>query len=66
MHSVAQNEVRQLIKLGLIHVVSGKWSTPKGRLEEALDQEGRREFWVQLHTSDGFQTCDDCPHEIGK
>lgn len=61
-HYINSNEVRALIKMGAIHPVEGKWSTPTGRVEEALDEVGRREFWVQLHDHPEFLSCDDCPH----
>ena len=61
-HWVPKNEVRQFMKAGFIHSIVGKWTTDKGRIEEALDQAGQHEFWVQLHNRNDFQECDQCPH----
>lgn len=63
MHGVPQNEVRQRIKTGSIHPLQGNWTNDKGRVEEALDSTGQREFWSQFHNRPDFRTCDICPHD---
>lgn len=63
-HNVKALDIRRLVVQGFIHVVKGAWLNGKGvRVEEALDQAGQREFWVQCHVLAGFTSCDQCPHE---
>jgi transcriptional regulator with AAA-type ATPase domain len=62
LHHASRNTTAQYISQGFIHAIRGKWQDGQGTLKEALDAQGRRDFWVQLHQTDGFLSCEDCPH----
>jgi transcriptional regulator with XRE-family HTH domain len=62
LHHAPRNMTAQYISQGFIHAIRGKWQDGQGTLKEALDAQGRRDFWVQLHQTNGFLSCDDCPH----
>jgi transcriptional regulator with XRE-family HTH domain len=62
LHHASRNTTAQFISQGFIHAIRGKWQDGQGTLKEALDTQGRRDFWVQLHQTDGFLSCEDCPH----
>jgi len=64
LHKCSQTTTGRYIEQGMIHAVKGKWKIGNGYVKEALDAAGRRDFWVQFHSKDGFTSCDDCPHEI--
>lgn len=64
LHGVRLNSVETLMKSGAIHAVRGKWIMAQGRIDEALDERGRFDFWVQLHEEPGFRACDECPHIV--
>lgn len=66
LHRAPQTTTGRYIQQGHIHVVRGKWKVGNGYVKEALDAQGRRDFWVMFHNSTGFASCDDCPHEIPK
>lgn len=38
----------------------------RGRNYPIIGPRGRHDFWVQLHTSPDFVTCDDCPHTLSE
>ena len=63
-HHASQTTVYRYIGNGLIHVERGKWKVGNGYVTELLDDKGRHDFWVQLHTNDNFVPCDECPHTI--
>jgi predicted site-specific integrase-resolvase len=64
LHRAPQTTAGRYIEQGMIHAVKGKWKIGGGYVKEALDAAGRRDFWVQFHSKDGFSPCNDCPHEI--
>jgi hypothetical protein len=51
---------------GFLHVVRGSWKVGDARVKEALDAARQQEFWLQFHGSDGFNECEQCPHEALK
>jgi predicted RNase H-like nuclease (RuvC/YqgF family) len=63
LHHVSQTTTASHIANGFIKVIRGKWKMGRVYVKEALDTQGRRDFWVQFHSSSSFLTCDDCPHE---
>jgi outer membrane murein-binding lipoprotein Lpp len=64
LHHTPRNVTSQYISQGFIRAIRGKWKDSQGVLKEALDAQGRHDFWVQFHQTDGFLSCDDCPHDI--
>ncbi len=62
-HFVSSSEAQRLASHGMIRLVKGKWLVDSRKVTEALDAEGRRQFWVQFHHTSDFRSCDDCPHE---
>jgi DNA repair exonuclease SbcCD ATPase subunit len=64
LHHVSQTTTSRSIASGFIKVIRGKWKVSNGYIKEALDTQGRRDFWVQFHSTSSFTTCDNCPHEL--
>jgi len=64
LHAVSSNEAEKRWKAGFIHVVKQSEGGGKRRQIIALDEQGRRDFWVQFHATPGFQSCDQCPHPV--
>ncbi len=65
LHAVPQNEVMRAMQAGFVHCMKGDWMVESGYpITEALDEKGRRDFWIQFHASDKFRNCDTCPHSI--
>ncbi len=62
LHTVSSNEAEKRWKAGFIHVVKQPEAGGKRRQAIVLDGQGRRDFWVQFHTTPGFRSCDQCPH----
>jgi hypothetical protein len=62
LHTVSSNEAEKRWKAGFIHIVKHLRAEGKQRQTIALDEQGRRDFWVQFHTTPGFRSCDQCPH----
>jgi len=62
LHAVSSNEADRLWKAGFIHIVKPPRIEGKQRQTIALDEQGRRDFWVQFHVTPGFRSCDQCPH----
>jgi hypothetical protein len=62
LHAVSSNEAERRWKAGFIHIVKQPEARGKRRQIIALDEQGRRDFWVQFHATPGFQSCDQCPH----
>jgi hypothetical protein len=63
LHHVSQTTTASHIANGFIKVERGKWKAGRVYVKEALDTQGRRDFWVQFHSTSSFLSCDDCPHE---
>ena len=58
-HFVNRGEAERLCRTGMIRYRK----VPKGtRQVIMLDALGRRDFWIQFHSSGDFRSCDDCPH----
>jgi excisionase family DNA binding protein len=64
LHAVSSNEAEKRWKAGFIHVVKQLETGGKRRQTIALDEQGRHDFWVQFHTTNGFRSCDQCPHSV--
>jgi len=62
LHAVSSNEADKRWKAGFVHVVKRPEVGGKRRQTIALDEQGRRDFWVQFHATPGFRPCDQCPH----
>ncbi|SRR6266566_7336120 len=62
LHTVSSNDAEKRWKAGFIHVVKQPEAGGKRRQIIALDEQGRRDFWVQFHATPGFRSCDQCPH----
>ncbi len=62
LHAVSSNEAEQRWKAGFIHIVKQPEAGGKRRQIITLDEQGRRDFWVQFHATPGFRLCDQWPH----
>jgi predicted nucleic acid-binding Zn ribbon protein len=63
LHNVRHNDVTEAFKRGAVRLTRGNWKLETGySVTEALDEQGRHDFWVQFHNVVGFRSCDACPH----
>jgi len=62
LHAVSSHEAERRWKAGFIQIVKQPLAGGKRRQTIALDGQGRRDFWVQFHSTPGFRPCDQCPH----
>jgi hypothetical protein len=64
LHAISSNEAEKRWKASFIHVVKQPQAGGRRRQTISLDEQGRRDFWVQFHTTPGFRSCDQCPHLV--
>lgn len=55
--------VKRQVEYGHIPAKFGQWPSGKSYARWALDATGRARFYELNHEREGFQACDECPHQ---
>lgn len=63
-HNVQMERASQAGKSGKIAVERGKWLVNSRYATEALDEQGRYDFYRCFHTEENFVACEQCPHQV--
>lgn len=63
-HNIQMERASQAGKAGKIAVVHGEWLVNSRWAMEALDEQGRRDFYHYFSTHGVFVTCEQCPHLV--
>ncbi len=61
LHAISRNEADRRWKAGFIAVIKQPQPGKRQPLI-VVGAKGKRDFWVQFHSTPGFQACDACPH----
>lgn len=64
LHNVSEKLVSKASLDGKIATTEGKWLSGNAIVTRALNTKGKHDFYQVFHERQGFQTCEQCPHEI--
>jgi hypothetical protein len=63
-HGIATDRASAAGKSGKMNIVRGKWLVNSRWATEALEAQGQHDFYTIFHEREGFQICDQCPHNL--
>lgn len=61
-HTIETERASDAGKAGKLPIVRGRWLINSRWANEALDAQGRQQFYEVFHTRSGFTPCEHCPH----
>ncbi|GHO51447.1 hypothetical protein [Ktedonospora formicarum] len=62
-HHISMNRASTAANAGKIVVIRGKWLVNSRWASEAIDGRGQCDFYQLFHQREGFEACQECPHQ---